>query len=268
MGMILSNRRPPKGSSAATLRKWAVIFLIAGIVGRSIFLNGMLGLDSLRIDAAQNEQLSALLETNGDAGMALTPVVLCCFAETCAIPLFAFLLVEGILRTASFEKYLLRLVCFALVCELPYNLATSGGLLNLGSRNPAFGLVVCILMLFFFRNYGEKSLKNTLIKTVIFAAAFLWCLMLSIEFGYALVVFAGMLWLAREKGNFRALYAFAAAMICTMIPNENQFFYIGACLSSIMLHRYTEELGEQNRILNYAVYPACLLILGIAAKFI
>lgn len=268
MGMILSNRRPPKGSSAAALRKWAVIFLIVGIVGRSIFLNGMLGLDSLRIDAAQNEQLSALLETNGDAGMALTAVVLCCFVETCAVPLFAFLLVEGLLHTASFEKYLLRLAGFALACELPYNLATSGELLDFGSRNPAFGLVIGILMLFFFRNYAGKSLKNTLIKAVIFAAAFLWSLMLSIEFGYALVVFAGMLWLAREKSNFRALYAFGAAMICTMIPNENQFFYIGACLSSIMLHRYTEELGEQNRIFNYAVYPACLLILGIAAKFI
>lgn len=268
MGMILSNRKPPKGSSAAALRKWAVIFLLVGIVGRSVFLNGMLGLDSLRIDAAQNEQLSALLETNGDAGMALTAVVLCCFAETCAIPLFAFLLIEGVRHTASLEKYLLRLIGFALVCELPFNLATSGELLDLGSRNPAFGLVVCFLMLFFFRNYGEKSLKNTLMKTVIFVAAFLWTMMLSIEFGYALAIFTGMLWLAREKSNFRAMYAFGAAMICTMIPNENQFFFIGACLSSIMLHRYTEELGEQNRILNYAVYPVCLLILGIAAKFI
>ena len=268
MAVRLSNRKPPKGSNAAALRIWAIIFLAVGIVGRSIFLNGILGLDSLRINAVQSEQLSALLESNPDAGMALTAVIVCSLIETCAIPLFAFLLVEGLLHTASFAKYLIRLVGFALVCELPYNLAMSGDILNFGSRNPAVGLVVCILMLYFFRYYGEKTVKNTLVKAVIFVAAFLWCMMLKIDFGYAMVIFTAMLWLVREKSNIRALYAFGAGMICTVIPNENQFFYMGACLSSIVIHRYTGERGEQNRIFNYAVYPAILLILGLAAKFI
>lgn len=268
MSIRLSSRRTPKGINAATLRKWAILFLAVGIVGRSIFLNGMLGLDSLRISGAQNEQLSALMETNGGASMALTAVILCCLAETCAVPLYAFLLVEGFLHTASFEKYLLRLIGFALVCEIPYNLAMSGELLEFSSRNPAFGLVICILMLFFFRNYGEKSLKNTLVKSVVFLAAFLWCVMLNIDFGYVLVVFVSILWLVREKSNVRALYAFGAAMICTILPNENQFFYMGACLSSIMLQRYDGERGDQNQTLNYAFYPALLLILGIVALFI
>ena len=33
-------------------------------------------------------------------------------------------------------------------------------------------------------------------------------------------------------------------------------------------HRYNEERGEQNRIVNYAVYPVLLLVFAIAAKFL
>ena len=53
-------------------------------------------------------------------------------------------------------------------------------------------------------------------------------------------------------------------MVCTMFD----LYYMGACLSCIMLHRYNEERGDQNRIFNYAVYPMVLLLCGIAAKFL
>jgi len=258
MAYILRSRRLPKGRDAASIRKWAILFLAAGIVGRCILRNGLLGLDSLN-----GAELMSVLESNSAMTIAAC-AIFCGILETCAVPLFAFLLVEGFLRTSSFEKYLLRVGGVAVVSELPYNFAMSGSVLDFNSRNPAFGLLIGLVMLYFFSRYEEKSIKNTLIKVLIFVAAFLWCLMLHIDQGICIVVFVAALWLVREKSNFRSLTAFSGAMICTVFD----FFYIGACLSCIMLHRYNEERGEQNAKLNYAAYPALLLIFGIAAQFL
>lgn len=258
MAYILRSNQARKGSDAASLRKWAILFMAVGLVGRAILLGGILDMNSMN-----GAELMSALDNSGAMTVA-GAAIFCGIIETCAVPLFAFLLVEGFLRTSRFEKYLLRVACLAVVSELPYNLAISGRLLDLSSRNPAFGLVICLVMLFFWNRYGEKSVKNILMKVLTFLAAFLWCLMLHIDQGICIVVFVAVLWAVRAKSNFRSLTAFAGAMICTLFD----FFYVGACLSCIMLHRYSEERGEQNRIVSYAAYPVLLLVLGIAAKFL
>lgn len=258
MAYILRSSTAPRGRDAASLRKWAILFLAVGIAGRSILLNGLLGIESMN-----GGQLMEALSRDGAMTFAAA-AILCGFVETCAVPLFAFLLVEGFLHTSGFEKYLLRVGAVALISELPYNLAMGGRVLDMNSRNPVFGMVIALVMLFFLRRYGERSLKNTLLKAVIFLAAFLWCLMLHIDQGICIVVFTAALWLVREKSNYRSLTGFCAGMVCTLFD----YFYIGACLGCIMLHRCTGERGEQNGRLNYAAYPALLLIFGIAAKFL
>ena len=259
MSMRLSTRRLPEGRDAASLRKWAFIFLTAGAIGRGVIQLGLLGLSDLTGD-----QLLQAMDTNASLMPLLTAALICKILETCAAPLLSFLLVEGFLRTSGFEKYLLRVGAVALVSEIPFNLAYGGKLLDLGSRNPALGLFICLVMLFFFNRYAEKSLKNTLMKALIFIAAFLWCQMLRIDQGICLVVMVSLLWSAREKAHVRSMYGFIAAMICTAF----NMYYIGCCLTCIMLHRYNEERGEQNEKLNYAFYPAMLLIVGILAKFL
>ena len=259
MSMRLSTRRLPDGRDCASIRKWAMIFLAAGVIGGGIIQNGLLDMNSI-----SGNQLLEAMDGNTSLMPLLTVALICKFAETCAAPLFALLLVEGFLRTSKFEKYLLRVGAVAAVSEIPYNLAMGGKLFDLSTRNPAFGLFICLVMLFFFRRYEEKKLKNTLTKLLIAVAAFLWCAMLRIDHGIHLVVMVGFLWLARNKSNARAMFGFCAAMICTVF----NMYYIGCCLSCIMLHRYNDERGEQNPAFNYAFYPVLLLIAGIAAKFL
>ena len=259
MSMRLSTRRLPEGRNAASMRKWAYIFLTAGAIGRAVIQNALLGMNSLTGD-----ELMASMEGDPMVMPLLTAALVFKFVETCAVPLLSFLLVEGFQRTSGFEKYLIRVGILAAATEIPFNLAFSGKLLDLGSRNPVLGLFICLVMLFFFNRYTEKGLKNTAMKALIFTAAYLWCQMLRIDQGICLVVMVSLLWAAREKSNLWAMYGFAAAMICTLF----NMYYIGCCLSCIMLHRYNDERGEQNEKFNYAFYPVILLILGIVAKFI
>ena len=259
MSLRLSTRRSSKGTDAAAIRKWGMIFLTIGIIGQSILQNRLLQMNSV-----SGNELLAAMESNPMVMPLLTAALVCKVIETCAAPLFAFLLVEGFQRTASFEKYLIRVGAVAIISELPYNLAYGGKLFELTSRNPVFGMVICLVMLFFYTRYPDKSLKNFAMKALITAAAFLWCLMLHIDQGICLVVMVAMLWYARSKSNERAVLGFCSAMVCTLFD----MYYIGSCLAFIMLHRYDEERGEQNEKLNYAFYPAALLAVGIVGLFL
>ena len=259
MSMRLAASRIPQGRDAASIRKWAMIFLTVGIIGQGIIQNQLLNMNSV-----SGDELLAAMEHSPMVMPLLTAALVCKVVKTCAAPLFAFLLVEGFQRTRSFEKYLLRVGAVAVISELPYNLAYGGKLFELSSRNPVFGLFICMVMLFFYARYEDKGLKNTAMKALITVAAFLWCLMLHIDQGICLVVMVAMLWYARSKSNERAVLGFCSAMVCTLFD----MYYIGSCMAFIMLHRYDEERGEQNEKLNYAFYPAALLAVGIVGLFL
>ena len=259
MSMRLAARRIPQGRDAASIRKWAMIFLTVGIIGQGIIQNRLLHMNSV-----SGDELLAAMEHSPMVMPLLTAALVCKVVETCAAPLFAFLLVEGFQRTRSFEKYLLRVGAVAVISELPYNLAYGGKLFELSSRNPVFGLFICMVMLFFYARYEDKGLKNTAMKALITVAAFLWCLMLHIDQGICLVIMTAILWYARARSNGRSVLGFCGAMFCTVFD----MYYIGSGLACIMLHRYNEARGEQNEKLNYAFYPAVLLIVGIIGLFI
>ena len=230
MSMRLSAQRAPRGTSAAGLRKWALIFLTAGVIGQGLIQNRLLNMDVI----SANELLEHM-QANSSVMTLVTIALVCKVMETCAVPLFSFLLVEGFLRTKSFEKYLIRVGAVALISELPYNLAMGSGIIDLSSM-----------------------------KALIFLAAVLWCGMLSIDHGVCVVVMVCFLWYVREKGNVRAMFGFLGSMVCTMF----NMYYIASGLACIMLHRYDEERGEQNVVFNYAFYPALLLIVGVLGNFL
>ena len=259
MSLRLTPQRPNRGTDAAAIRKWALIFLTAGVIGQGLIQNRL-----LNMDAISSAELLSGMEADSTVMTLVTIALVCKVMETCAVPLFSFLLVEGFLRTASFEKYLLRVGAMAILSEIPYNLAMGGSFFDLSTRNPALSLVICLVMLFFFNRYEEKCFKNIAMKALIFVAAFLWCTMLRIDHGVCVVVMVAFLWYVRAKSNVRAMFGFLGSMVCTMF----NMYYIASGLACIMLHRYDEERGGQNPAFNYAYYPALLLIVGIAGSFL
>ena len=53
-----------------------------------------------------------------------------------AFPIFAFLIVEGYFHTKNVKKYALRLLIFALISEVPFNLMVSGSVFFPFHQNP------------------------------------------------------------------------------------------------------------------------------------
>lgn len=72
--------------------------------------------------------------------------------------LFAYLTVEGFIHTRSRIKYMLRLMLFAVVSEVPFDLAFAGQVVEFGSQNIFFTLLISVLVLTVWE-WIEKSVR-------------------------------------------------------------------------------------------------------------
>lgn len=246
----------PSGFTANGLHTWGILFVAAGAAGRALLQNAMLHTHSL-----SGAELFRLLETNPDAMGMLTLALILEVIYACAVPIFAFLLVEGFCCTSNFKNYVLRVLGVAVLAELPYNFSMTGKLLVMESRNPVFALAICLVVLYLYSRFSEKSLKNFGIKALVTAAAFVWMGMLSIDEGHCLLLLTVVIWAVRNRQNFRAIIGCTAAFACTIFS----LHYIAAPFSFLAIHYYNGEKGTDNKLVNYLSYPVLLLALGIAA---
>lgn len=255
--MILQSRKP-KGFNRQTIRTIGMLFLAAGIVGRIIIQNLFPAADL--VAAISDPEVMANSTTMGLAVVSLLLVLI----EGCAIPVFCFLLVEGFVHTSNLKNYLLRVLGVAAISELPYNFAISGKIIDLSTRNPVFGMVLCLIVLMLYRQFEAKGFKNFLIKALVTLFALVWVNMLNITDGSACVIVVGALWLLRNKPTFRVLGSCAAMFIASAFS----MFYLVAPVAFLMVHSYNGEPGEGNRVVNYLAYPVMLLAFGLVAYFV
>lgn len=253
------NDTQKNGISRTALRTWGLVFMGLGVFGKSILQNRLLGMGS----GSGTQLLQKMMESDALMAYATLAVILEA-VSTCAAPIFCFLLVEGFMNTKDFKKYLLRVAGAACIAELPYNLAMSGRLLDTGSRNPMFAMVLCLVMLYLYDRFAEKSTANTVIRLVVTVAALVWSGMLGIESGIPCVLIVAVLWMSRKLENYRNFIGCAAAAVCSVFS----VYYIAAPMGFMAVHFYKGEQRNENRIMNYLMYPALLLVVGLAGMFL
>ena len=171
-----------------------------------------------------------------------------------AFPIFAFLLVEGFVHTHNRRRYGIRLFLFALISEVPRNVAVYG---NWYSRyqNVFFTLLLgymgmcCVESIEHSQNREEK---------VLWGASFLGLSMLSVLMrpdygirGFGLVL---MMFFLRKQPLYRGILS------CCFLPGTWR-----AGLSAIPISLYNGERGfiqgKPLQLLFYAIYPIQFLLL-------
>ena len=235
------------------IRVFGMIFLAAGTYGT------MLQTKALGIGTMTNNQLLNMLEQNPAMMSAVSMALVMQMFGACALPIFIFLLVEGATHTSSFGKYFLRVLGLAVVCQLPYNLITAGNLWLMTRMNPVFAMVMCMIMLFFFRNFTQKTAKHILLKVVAFIGVYLWSNMLGVDHGACCVILCAVMWVLRGKTNMQTFIGIAVMFACSIFS----MFYIAGLLSFLALHFYEGNKGAENRWMNYLAYPVILVVCGL-----
>ena len=82
-------------------------------------------------------------------GLVLFPevMILRCIGRL-SFPIFAFLIVEGFEHTSDFKKYMVRILLFGLMSEIPYNLMISGKFIDFTHQNVFFTFAIGLMMLY------------------------------------------------------------------------------------------------------------------------
>ena len=250
----LSSSRPTSGLHTGSLRAWAMLFAVAGIVSRSILQNRMLG-----VGTNSMQELFEQMQASDTAMIIATISLVLQAVETVAVPIFVFLLAEGFIHTSDWKKYFLRVAGLAVLTEIPYDLAMNGKVLEFGTQNPVLGLVLCMVLLYLFRRFAGKKL----ICVIMALAGLLWALMLKIDHGIPMILMICVIYLFRNKRMFMGFSGMAAAALCTGLSP----FYLVAPMGFLAIHFYNGEEGNGSKLVNYLFYPVTLLVIGLIARF-
>ncbi len=88
------------------------------------------------------------------------------FIGRIAFPIFAFLIVNGMFLTRSVEKYIVRLFSFAIISEIPFDLAVSGQMFDFYNQNVFFTLALSASLIFVVEKI-EKFDQSNLVKAIL-----------------------------------------------------------------------------------------------------
>ena len=159
-------RLPLIDVTAATLKGYGCITMLFYAVSMSVIQNGI-----LHVSRFSNGELREMWAANTDLMVLSSWAAVFQLLGGLAVPVFAFLLVEGFLHTKSFRRYLLRMLLFALVSEVPFDFAMGGKLLDWTRQNMLFTLAVGLIMLYGMKTFSASRVVQVLIaeeKTSLF----------------------------------------------------------------------------------------------------
>lgn len=170
-----------------------------------------------------------------------------------AFPIYCFLLVEGFHKTHDVRKYLLRLLAFALISEIPFDFAFESTMLEFSYQNVFFTLFLGLLTI----SCMDFIKNNIKIKPVMFISAFLAAaagavLAQFLHTDYGATGVAMIVVLSLFYGNQKRLAVAGAVAFCWEIPAPLAFIFVGL---------YNGERGAGLKYFFYAFYPLHLLLL-------
>lgn len=174
-----------------------------------------------------------------------------------AFPVYCFLLVEGYFHTSDVKKYGKRLLLFAIVSEIPFDLAFYGKI-GFEHQNIFFTLSIGLAAIFFIDNKEGKYNFN---KSLVIAAAGIFAMILSVDYNIMGVIYILSFYFTRNFPKKRQVLYMAVIMLFTNLMSSplQQF----SLLALPLIYFYNGELGQKNKFLQimfYAAYPMHLLL--------
>lgn len=243
--------RTKRGISGSTLKLIAVITMIidhtaAGILGRYLSISGFGSLDASNMDGINQWMLQ-----NGQLFQIYYAMRL---IGRIAFPIYCFLLVEGFEHTRNQVKYAARLLLFAVVSELPFDLLFNGKVLEFGYQNVFFTLFLGLLAMMGMRWIEEhvsgSPLAGSLLALVAAAA------------GMAAAHFAKTDYAATGVLCIVVIYLFRKKKVWQIVAGCVVFLWeLTAPLAFIPIGFYNGRRGWNLKYFFYLIYPVHLLLL-------
>lgn len=198
-----------------------------------------------------------------------------------AFPIFAFLLVEGYFHTKNFKQYILRLVVFALLSEIPFNLAMGSRIFYPIHQNVLWSFLIALGLLHWNENIKAKGKvwARIAVGALTVGIGYIAGLLTMVDFYHTGILTVLVFYFFRERkwwgylGQLVGLWYINTELLGGFgyeIPFGGEtYFFIRqgfALLALIPIWLYHGKQGYHSKLLQYACYafyPVHLLILGM-----
>jgi hypothetical protein len=230
---IPPNTHTLKMLSGSTLKIIAIVLMLIDHIGAVILYYGFLNNPvSMPLNYPQIFQLYSILR----------------FIGRSSFPIFCFLLVQGFIYTSNRSRYALRLLLFALVSEIPFDLAIWNTVTTLEHQNVFLTLFIGFCVIWAIDTVSDNILLQLLIMALGGALAYV----LHTDYSYWGILLISALYLFRHNIGLQTLAG------CVSL-----FWEAPACLAFIPINMYNGKRGLSLKYFFYLFYPVHLLMLYI-----
>ena len=182
-----------------------------------------------------------------------------------AFPIYCFLICEGYRHTRSLRGYLLRLLGFALLSELPFDLAFQRAWFDLSAQNVFFTLALGLSAIALWETLrrdreGEALVRSSIAAAIACAALCAAGELLQTDYGSMGVLLILVMWLLRDQPLWR-IPAAAAIFASMALFFRSSWVELFALAAFIPIGLYNGTRGRQMKYLFYVFYPVHLLLL-------
>ena len=168
-----------------------------------------------------------------------------------AFPIYCFLLVEGAVHTHDMKKYILRMGIFALISEIPFDLALFHRVIYPGHQNVFFTLGLGLLAIWFIEHPIEHlEIPDNLYKFLVIIAAGLIAEFLNTDYGFTGVAVICVFYHLREQPQLK--YPIAALLLAAMGGVE-----VYAVLALIPILLYNGRQKPCSTAFIFSIRPIC-----------
>lgn len=186
-----------------------------------------------------------------------------------AFPIFAFLIVEGYRHTKSVPKYAMRLFAFALISEIPFDLAFYNTTTNWNHQNIFFTLFIGLVALWAFDSLKSK---NTILAVLAVYSLGILSQVIKTDYDiFGVILIFGLYSATTKKVSFFWIAIVNIAMAIIYTVGGGNYYQAFALLSIPFVAMYNGEKGSNSRILQYTfyiIYPAHIMILYLIDKLV
>lgn len=180
-----------------------------------------------------------------------------------SMPIFCFFIVEGFLHSRHIKRYILRLLIFALVSEIPYDLAFGSSSFDRSQQNVMFTLAAGLGMLILMSRW--KKYVSVQVFIIIIAAGVTTAF--KFDGGYYGILMIALFYLFRKYKLASFVSVFLLQVLIVLYFHESfDLNSVMALASLILIYCYNGKRGMNLKYFFYGFYPLHLLILALVTK--
>lgn len=203
-----------------------------------------------------------------------------------AFPIFAFLAVEGFFHTHDLRRYLMRLLIWALLAEIPFNLMYGGSIFYPYHQNVLWTFLLSLLLISLIEKCKSrfKPVLAILLSTGLAGVGFLIGYMAMVDYYGAGVLTVLTFYVFRKRAwtgcllQFLCLYVLNVELLggysyeLQVFGHTIEFVQQSLALSALIpIWLYQGKQGLHNKAFQYfcyAFYPVHMLLLFVVRQFV